>query len=118
MDFQTITRKRAKVTATRQRLPLNPSPGPAANSPPPPRGARHLEPAKSTSCPKPDASREAPCGREAGDTSDVRWEKVHAVKSAIASGHYDVEGRLMHLLDRFADAELPGQTASSEGCSR
>jgi anti-sigma28 factor (negative regulator of flagellin synthesis) len=36
----------------------------------------------------------------------VRWEKVHAVKSAIASGHYDVEGRLMRLFDRLADGHL------------
>jgi hypothetical protein len=50
-----------------------------------------------SSCPKLPAGR---MSRSAGDPLlGVRWELVRALRTAIASGRYDVEARLDDLLD-------------------
>ncbi len=118
LDFMSIVRHRAKIAATRRPLPFpapppkdassSPdaqgepgTPGPSAARPPTPQPESTPSPQRPTLEPPRPAEDALP---NLPDMSDVRWEKVHAVKNAIATGRYDVEGRLASLLERFAEA--------------
>jgi len=123
MDFVSITRKRARVPATRRPLP----------SPPQAHDREaHASPSRNDTLPQPEAVEHdaappefavEPSSSEAqgyadreftDDGPDVRWEKVHAVRNAIASGHYDVEGRLASLPERFVEADAAGAQEDSD----
>lgn len=39
--------------------------------------------------------------RKARDLPDIRWEKVQALRQAIESGDFDVEGRLSQLEEKL-----------------
>lgn len=52
---------------------------------------------KSRAVPPPDVAEWVERARQ---LPDVRWDKVQALRVAIASGRYDLEGRLDQLIDR------------------
>ncbi len=67
---------------------------------PPTRSRRHLPPTQAPVTPTELES----LVRKSRELPDLRWDKVQAVRNAIRSGHYDVDGRLNELLENMSRA--------------
>jgi len=67
---------------------------------PPTRSGRHLPPNQASVTPTELES----LVRKSRELPDLRWDKVQAVRNAIRSGEYDVDGRLNELLENMSRA--------------
>lgn len=41
--------------------------------------------------------------RNSPEYADVRWDKVHAIRTALATGRYDIDARMEHLVEHVPD---------------